>query len=185
MDVISYMEHNDSTRSGTLKRSSSFKKLLKLPIWGSVSPFPVLSLVLTVELVSVLKRCCSIVFLMDCPSKTSVDDTANGDTKLDPYNSSFSPITLCMILDALRCEITQGFGILTLVLATGRVAPPATLMGTWDKNGFETGQFWNACNSVIRNCTSFSMDIGWPTLLGGLNVIRLPRDDNTGSGDVN
>jgi hypothetical protein len=39
MDIynIFYMEHHEvtATRSGSLKRSSSFKKLLKLPIWGS------------------------------------------------------------------------------------------------------------------------------------------------------
>jgi hypothetical protein len=39
MDIynIFYMEHHaaTATRSGSLKRSSSFKKLLKLPIWGS------------------------------------------------------------------------------------------------------------------------------------------------------
>jgi hypothetical protein len=39
MDIynIFYMEHHaaTATRTGSLKRSSSFKKLLKLPIWGS------------------------------------------------------------------------------------------------------------------------------------------------------
>ncbi|XP_049802572.1 rho guanine nucleotide exchange factor 12-like isoform X3 [Schistocerca nitens] len=37
MDILAYMEHHDASRTGSLKRSSSFKKLLKLPIWGSSS----------------------------------------------------------------------------------------------------------------------------------------------------